>query len=92
MTDKNFQLIDAINRCGIDNPQWGVVIDVEDTKQEFGTMGVHRLPGKWLYAYTTDEGVNPISEWSPKATPDMELGLDEPFSPKAKVALYKLED
>jgi hypothetical protein len=91
MTDKNYRLIDAINRCGIDNSQWGVVMDVQDTKAEFGTIGAHRLPGKWLYAYTDNDGVNPISEWSPQVTPDLEFGLEEPFEPNAKVVLYKLD-
>lgn len=92
MSDKTFNLIDAINRCGIDNSQWGVCENVPDTSIKFGTKSILiSLEGRWIYAYTDDEGVNPISEWSPKVVPDLVMDLDEPCDPKAKVVFYKLD-
>lgn len=92
MTDKVFNLLDAVNRSGIDNGYWGVIRDCDDTKTEFGTTKVYRLAGKWLYVYTENDGVNHVSDWSPSVKPDMVSRLDEEFEKKSRIYFYKLED
>lgn len=92
MTDKVFKVIDAINRSGIDNGNWGVKDGCEDTKAEFGTAKVHRLEGKWLYAYTDNEGYNEIAGWSPSAVPDFVSTLEYGFSKESRICFYKLEE
>lgn len=94
--DKMYALFAAINRSGVDNSQWGVCEDVDDSRYEWGTVGVHRFAGKWLYVYTDEDGANPISEWGElTCEPDYELALeqdgDEPMINKS-IVLYKLED
>lgn len=95
-TDRMFSLLDAINRSGIDNSQWGVCEDVEDSRAEFGTIGVFRLQGKWLYIYTDEDGKNPIGKWSEHLPEeDRECYLrhddDEPMINKS-IVFYKLEE
>lgn len=51
MKAATFRLIDAINREGIDNSQWGVLEDIISTKEQFGTDRDDQLHGKWLYIY-----------------------------------------
>lgn len=94
--DKMYALFDAINRSGIDNSQWGVCEDVDNSNYEWGTIGVHRFDGKWLYIFTDEEGVNPLGQWSRNLPePDYEIALerdgDEPMM-NLTIILYKLED
>lgn len=95
-TDRMFQLFDAINRSGIDNSQWGVCEDVEDSRAEFGTIGVFRLQGKWLYIYTDEDGDNPIGKWSEHLPEeDRECYLlhdDEMPMINKSIVFYKLEE
>lgn len=51
MNEFAFKLFDAINREGIDNSFWGLVEDIDDTEQYFGTVESAELPGKWAYIY-----------------------------------------
>lgn len=46
-----FKVIDAINREGIDNGQWGLVEDVENSVAYFGTEEEVELKGQWAYVY-----------------------------------------
>lgn len=92
MTEKVFRLIDAINRSGVDNSQWGVIADCEDTKREFGTTEVRRLEGKWLYLYTDNDGRNVVTDWNTQVIPDSVLQLDDCFTPMSRICFYKLED
>jgi len=94
--ERMFALFDAINRSGVDNAQWGVCEDVDDSRYEWGTVGVHRFAGKWLYVYTDEDGDNPLGQWSRSLPePDYEIALerddDEPMMNKS-IVLYKLED
>lgn len=94
--DKMFGLFDAINRSGVDNSQWGVIEDVDDTHREFGTAGRHGMAGKWLYVYTDEDGDNPLGRWSERLPePDYEMALlrdgDEPMINQS-IVFYKLED
>lgn len=94
--DKMYALFDAINRSGVDNSQWGVCEDVDDSRHKWGSIGVHRFDGKWLFVYTDEDGVNPL-EWGSMSVPepDYEIALeqdgDEPMMNQT-IVLYKLED
>ena len=46
-----FNLIDAISRDGLGNESWGVVENVADTVDHFGSQERISLSGKWLYLY-----------------------------------------
>jgi hypothetical protein len=94
--EKIFSLFDAIQRSGIDNCHWGVCEDIDNSHYEWGTVGVLRFAGKWLYVYTDEDGVNPLGQWSMSVPePDYELALerdgDEPLMNQS-IVLYKLED
>lgn len=51
MTKETFNLIDAINREGIDNSTWGLCQDINDTKAYFGTKESFMLQGQFMYVY-----------------------------------------
>ena len=52
MTDKIFNLLDQINREGIDNGTWGVAEGIDDTRSYFGTIENENLRGyKLIYIY-----------------------------------------
>lgn len=92
MMDKVFRLLDAINRSGIDNGQWGVKEDVPDTRAQFGTTKVYRLEGKWLFVYTDNDGHDPIADWSPDVNPDMVERIFDEDEKNVRIMFYKLED
>nr|DAF85110.1 MAG TPA: hypothetical protein [Siphoviridae sp. ctxdc10] len=46
-----FKVIDAINREGMDNGQWGLVEDVKNSVAYFGTIEEIELKGQWAYVY-----------------------------------------
>ncbi len=46
-----FNLIDAVNREGIDNSVWGLCRDVQDTAAYFGAVESIKLQGQYLYVY-----------------------------------------
>lgn len=50
-----FKVIDAINRDGMDNGQWGLVKEVDSTVAYFGTVENVELKGQWAYVYAEDE-------------------------------------
>lgn len=49
-----FDLIDAINRDGLGNESWGVVENVPDTVEYFGSKERMCLPGRWAYIYAEE--------------------------------------
>lgn len=49
-----FDLIDAINRAGLRSESWGVVENVPDTVEYFGSKERMRLPGRWAYIYAEE--------------------------------------
>ena len=52
MTDKIFNLLNQINREGIDNGTWGVAEGIDDTRSYFGTIETENLRGyKLIYIY-----------------------------------------
>ncbi len=76
MDTKTFNLIDSINREGIDNGLWGVY-DFTDqpvsSKTYFGTMATIAITGKVLVVYVKDDDT--FSFLKPE-TADMILPLD----------------
>ena len=46
MTDKIFNLLNQINREGIDNGTWGVAEGIDDTRSYFGTIETENLRGR----------------------------------------------
>ena len=52
-----FDLIDAINRDGLGNESWGVVENVADTVDYFGSKERVSLSGKWAYIYAGKDAV-----------------------------------
>lgn len=51
MKTETYNLIDAINRENINNSQWGMCSDVQDTAAYFGTKESIELQGDYLYVY-----------------------------------------
>lgn len=55
-----FNLIDAINRDGLGNESWGVVENVADTVEYFGSDERIYLPGKWAYIYAKEGSLHSL--------------------------------
>ena len=57
MERRTLNLIDIINRSGIENGSWGIILDIENTNtiDYFGTEEYLLLNGDYIYVYTTDE-------------------------------------
>ncbi|MBQ3234068.1 MAG: hypothetical protein IJA96_05645 [Alistipes sp.] len=70
MKATTFKLIDAINREGLDNSRWGVVEDIESTKEYFGTDTDEQLQGQWLYLYRSADEKH-LFIWETKISPDI---------------------
>ncbi len=51
MTKETFELIEAINREGIDNSQWALCEDIEDTALYFGSEESIPLDGQYICIY-----------------------------------------
>lgn len=51
MNAKAFKVINAINREGLDNQFWGLVKDVDDMYEYFGSESSLKLKGAWAYVY-----------------------------------------
>ena len=52
MNDMIFNLLDQINREGIENGTWGVAEGIDDTRSYFGTIETENLRGyKMIYIY-----------------------------------------
>lgn len=49
MKQRLFNLLDKINRHGIDNSKWGLVQDIPSTRIHFGSKVDIELNGQWLY-------------------------------------------
>ena len=87
MTEKNYKLLDAVNRSGIDNTKWGLCHDV-NTYDYFGATQNEQLQGQWLYVYLDDDGCNPIAEWGAPC-PDYSLRIRTERG-GGDIALYRL--
>lgn len=65
-------LVDAINRSGVSNEQWGILLNINtNTKDYFGVMAKIPLYGDYIYVYT-DNPDEEVIEWDEKIyKPDM---------------------
>lgn len=55
-----FNLIDAINRAGLRPESWGVVENVPDTAEYFGSKERMCLPGRWAYIYAEEGSLHSL--------------------------------
>lgn len=89
MKASTFKLLDAINREGLDNGSWGLVQNVEDTKDYFGTVDSVELTGQWLYIYGEFDDVMSFIDDS-KVKPDYMMVINGSNCSSYLVYLYKL--
>ena len=75
MKAATFRLIDAINKEGLDNSKWGVVENIESTKEYFGTDTDECLPGQWLYVYRENDERH-LFIWETGIVPDIRDTFD----------------
>lgn len=80
-----FDLIDAINRDGLGSESWGVVENVADTVDYFGSKEGVFLSGKWLYLYAEKDAV--FSLQLDQIEPTMVLHVDD----DCDIRLYNLD-
>lgn len=80
-----FELIDAINRDGLGSESWGVVKNVADTVDYFGSKEGVSLSGKWLYLYAEKDAV--FSLQLDQIEPTMVLHVDD----DCDIRLYNLD-
>lgn len=80
-----FDLIDAINRDGLGNESWGVVKNVADTVDYFGSKERVSISGKWLYLYAEKDAV--FSLQLDHIEPTMVLHVDD----DCDIRLYNLD-
>lgn len=80
-----FNLIDAINRDGLGSESWGVVENVADTVDYFGSKEGVCLSGKWLYLYAEKDAV--FSLQLDQIEPTMVLHVDD----DCDIRLYNLD-
>lgn len=55
MQTTTFNLIDAVNKEGIDNGEWGMCSDVQNTAAYFGSKESIKLQGQYIYVYRKDD-------------------------------------
>lgn len=84
MNEYAFKVIDAINREGIDNAQWGLVKDINDTIAHFGTKEKEVLNGQWAYVYVEKDDI--LSLQLEKIEPTKVLHVED-----CELFLYRLD-
>ena len=82
-----FKVIDAINRDGMDNGQWGLVEDVDNTVAHFGTKEEIELKGQWAYVYAEKDDIS--SSFFEKIEPTRVLHIAD--SDNGILLLYRLD-
>mgnify|MGYP001026301517 FL=1 len=82
-----FKVIDAINRDGMDNGQWGLVEDVDNTQPYFGTKEEIELKGQWAYVYADKDEV--FSSFFEKIEPTKVLHIAD--CDNSILLLYRLD-
>lgn len=80
-----FRVIDAINREGMDNGQWGLVEDVDNTVAYFGTIEEIELAGQWAYVYVEKDDI--LSLQLEKIEPTKVLHVED-----CELLLYRLDE
>jgi hypothetical protein len=86
MNNFAFNLIDAISRDGLGNESWGVVENVADTVNYFGSKERVSLSGKWLYLYA-EKDAEFFSLQLDQIEPTMVLHVDD----DCDIRLYNLD-
>lgn len=84
MSDKLYELLNAISSEGIIYGDWGVARDVKDTSRYFGTKSSTSLEGGWLYIYFSGDLIKSSSYGFPN--PDRTM----PLKDGDNLYLYKL--
>lgn len=79
-----FKVIDAINREGMDNGQWGLVKDVDNTVAYFGTKEEIKLIDQWAYVYAERDS---YFAYIDEVKPTIVLHVED-----CKLLLYRLDD
>ena len=85
MNNFAFNLIDAISCEGLGNKSGGVVENVADTVDYFGSKEGVSLSGKWLYLYAEKDAV--FSLQLDQIEPTMVLHVDD----DCDIQLYNLD-
>lgn len=85
MNNFAFNLIDAINRAGLRPESWGVVENVADTVDYFGSKERVPLSGKWAYIYAGKDAV--FSLQLDQIEPTMVLHVDD----DCEILLYNID-
>ena len=85
MNNFAFNLIDAISCDGLGNESWGVVENVADTVDYFGSKEMVFLSGKWAYIYAGKDAV--FSLQLDQIEPTMVLHVDD----DCDIRLYNLD-
>lgn len=89
MRQEIFNLLDQINRYGLDNSNWGLVQDIPSTLTHFGTKADLELHGQWLYLYLNDDDEDWIIVES-ASNPDADFALPVMGCDGEFLILYKL--
>lgn len=77
MNDYAFAVIDALNREGYSNSEWGLVDGVKDTNAYFGTVDSFELFHQYAYVYADDMFILQSSRSKQKLNPEHELELED---------------
>lgn len=83
MNEFAFKVIDAINREGLGNGQWGLAKDVDDSATYFGTEEETVLMGKWAYIYAEKDT---YFAYIDEIEPTMVLHIED-----CRLLLYRLD-
>lgn len=79
-----FTVIDAINREGLDNGAWGLLVEgVRNTATYFGTKEEIELAGQWAYVYAEKDS---FFAYIDKVEPTRVLHVED-----CQLLLYKLD-
>lgn len=84
MNEYAFKVIDAINRAGLADGQWGLVKDIDDTIAYFGTKEKEVLNGQWAYVYVEKDDI--LSMQLEKIEPTKVLHVED-----CELLLYRLD-
>lgn len=87
-TNRLIELVDVLNRNGISNEQWGVLLNADtNTKDYLGVNAKIPLKGNYIYVYTDSPDEEAV-EWDNKIfKPDMIFIED-----KCSILLYDLNN
>lgn len=88
MTQRTFDLIQAINCEGLDNGLWDVVSDISSIRDYFGTEEKMPLHGQWIAIWKASFETLSFIE---KIQPDLVAHVKDSSIKGCKLLLYKIE-